>query len=591
MSHKRLLTILLALLLAVLVACTPSIDAPTPLPPTEDSGATDLTPPAKMILVGTDRFASGRIIVGVSADYPPFEFYTDEFALDGFDIALMRALGREMGVEVQFKDMAFDGLGGALQLGQIDIAMSAISYTPERDMVVDFSNTYFLSADAIVALADSNIEEITDVTELANLRVGVQDGSVYEDWIRDTLIDTELMPESNLFVYRDLNTAGRDLEDGRIDVFVLDLLPAEAAVAEFGNLKIVGQDLNRQRLVIALPENQETLKTVLNDALLNLMKDGTVTDLIGEYIGLDAEDILPLPPTEPEEPEGGINPEPACVDGMALVNDITYDDGNMTNPPALRPGEAFQKGWRIRNIGTCIWDSNYTAMYISGNVPSARMGGVPVAVNGTVEPGQTYDLYANLVAPLTPGPYQAFWSMRNPQGLLFGEKMTIGIVVVSNPTPTPLPTQTPSPTIGFTADSTSVRQGECTTLRWNVENVSAVYMYAQGQPWQNNPVAGSGTRTVCPTDTTVYELRVINNDGSTEIRQIRIEVTPVATAPQINYFTANPTSIQAGHCTDLSWQVTGQVDRVEIKRNGNVPLERGPALRALAGLSHRCGIS
>ena len=54
--------------------------------------------------------AAGKIMVGTSADYEPFEFYSSNFSLDGFDIVLMRELGKRMGVEVEFNDFAFDGL-------------------------------------------------------------------------------------------------------------------------------------------------------------------------------------------------------------------------------------------------------------------------------------------------------------------------------------------------------------------------------------------------------------------------------------------------------------------------------------------------
>ena len=74
---------------------------------------------------------AGKIVVGTSADYEPFEFYNSNFALDGFDIALMKELGKRMGLEVEFKDFAFDGLLNALELGQVDAAISAISVTPD----------------------------------------------------------------------------------------------------------------------------------------------------------------------------------------------------------------------------------------------------------------------------------------------------------------------------------------------------------------------------------------------------------------------------------------------------------------------------
>ena len=86
--------------------------------------------------------AAGTLVVGTAADYVPFSFYNNQFQLDGFDIKLAEALGQQMGVTVQFKDFAFDGLLDAMRLGQIDAAIGAISVTPERQQLVDFSNVY-----------------------------------------------------------------------------------------------------------------------------------------------------------------------------------------------------------------------------------------------------------------------------------------------------------------------------------------------------------------------------------------------------------------------------------------------------------------
>ncbi|MCB0024826.1 MAG: transporter substrate-binding domain-containing protein, partial [Caldilinea sp.] len=66
---------------------------------------------------------AGVITFGTAADYPPFEFYNSNYELDGFDIALAKALAEQMGVEVEFKDFAFDGLLGSLQVGAIDAAI------------------------------------------------------------------------------------------------------------------------------------------------------------------------------------------------------------------------------------------------------------------------------------------------------------------------------------------------------------------------------------------------------------------------------------------------------------------------------------
>ncbi len=60
---------------------------------------------------------SGVWMVGTSSGYPPFEYFTENHNLDGFDIALAYEIGKKLGVQVNIQDFAFDGLQGALADG------------------------------------------------------------------------------------------------------------------------------------------------------------------------------------------------------------------------------------------------------------------------------------------------------------------------------------------------------------------------------------------------------------------------------------------------------------------------------------------
>jgi ABC-type amino acid transport substrate-binding protein/heat shock protein HslJ len=509
----------------------------------------------------------GKIVVGLSADYPPFEYYTRDFLLSGFDVALIREIADVLDLEVEIKDMAFDGLFGSLVLNNTDVAISAISITPERQDFVGFTNVYFVSEDAVLANENSGIDSIPDEAELAFLRVGVQSGTVYDEWLTSNLVDTGLMPEENLHRYQQAVKAVEDLAEGLIELVVLDLEPANLAVEEF-DVKIVAQGLNPQRYAMAVPRGAPQLQAELNRALLQLQLSGRVGDLIEEYIGIPEEELPPIPTPLPPQPTPPPGPEPECIDDMSSVQDLSYDDQDMTNPPQLSPGQPFQKGWRMRNTGTCTWDRNYALVPVGGNVPAARMGGMPVFVQGTVEPGQTFDFWADLVAPLSPGIYQEFWTMRNAStGILFGDRVWVMVEVVSNPTATPIPTQTPSPQIVFFADPEQITQSDCSTLNWHTENIREVYLYPQGQSWQGNGVEGTGQRNVCPAQTTTYELRVIKSNGTVEIRNATVFVTPVANAPVITRFTAEPNQINPGDCVLLTWIVDGANDTVLYRDN------------------------
>jgi heat shock protein HslJ len=94
------------------------------------------------------------------------------------------------------------------------------------------------------------------------------------------------------------------------------------------------------------------------------------------------------------------------------------------------------------------------------------------------------------------------------------------------PTATPLPQATPQAQIAFWADRTTITQGECTSLRWQVHNVQTVFVYPVGQNFRDFPVTGEGSRQVCPQVTTTYEMRVQRTDGGVETRQVTITVLP-----------------------------------------------------------------
>lgn len=92
------------------------------------------------------------------------------------------------------------------------------------------------------------------------------------------------------------------------------------------------------------------------------------------------------------------------------------------------------------------------------------------------------------------------------------------------PTPTPTAMATVSPNINFWVDNPVINQGQCTTLRWNVQNIQAVWVYPQGADFNLWPATGEGSRQVCPTVTTTYEMRVQLTNGNVEFRQLTVTV-------------------------------------------------------------------
>lgn len=538
--------------------------------------------------------AAGVLRVGTSADYPPFSFYRPDYTIDGFDIALIREIARRMGARAQVSDFAFDGLTGALRLGQVDVVIGAIAATPERRAMVDFSNTYYIGQGAALAATDSPVGAITSPADLARWRVGAQKGSVYESLYQKMLIDTGLAPPTSLHLYMDAAQAVNDLRAGRLDVVLSDQLPAED-FARSGGVRLVAREFQRQELAIGVPGGQTALREEINRIIAVLQADGTMSRLIQQYLNLTPDDVppTPLPPTLAPAPTDAPLPEtatpataapPACVEGMAWLADLNLDDQGMAAPPVLSPGQSFSKGWRVQNSGTCAWEVGYRLSFARGSAPGARMGGEDAIIGYPVAPGQSIDLWVNLTAPIAPGVYQGFWQMRNTAGQAFGQTVWVGIQVPSPPTPTPPPTQTPVAGITFSADRMVIQAGQPVTFRWDAQNVNAVYFYADGEDWQANGVAGQSSRTVYPSQTRSYYLRVVRRDNTIETRQIPITVQPAAGAPVIALFVASPPQIVAGQCVVLQWNAQGSVSRITLTRNAGVIWDAAP----LAGSYQDC---
>jgi polar amino acid transport system substrate-binding protein len=502
---------------------------------------------------------AGKLVVGTSLPYEPFEFFTGFFRLDGFDIALMKEIGQRMGVEVEFKDYAFEGLFGALSLNKLDVAIAAITATPARAKSVDFSISYYQGAGAAITAEDSTITSITGATDLVGKRIGVERGTVYETWLRQAFVRTGLGSSADIYAYKSLDGAVRDLKAARLDIVLMDLPVAENYVRE-GGVRLVALTEPTQDFVIALPKGATSLKTQIDLILEQMNQDGTLARLAQAY---------------------GLTPPPAlvpgCINDMTFVADVTYDDKDMTAPPEVTANQPFVKTWRVQNSGTCAWDTSYRLVYAYGNSDYAQMGGQPTNVPQAVAPGQTVDISVNLIAPPFPGVYQGVWQMEDGRGAPFGQKLYVGISVPGAPPPTPAPTQTPSPGITFSVDRTNIKEGECVTFTWDVENVKEVYFYPDDEPWQENGVPGQGTSKQCPGSTTTYNLRVVKRDGTVETRQITIYVEVTAEAPNIERFTVEPAQVTVGQCTNIRWDVSGDVDTVKILAN-NRPIWDGAPL-------------
>ena len=244
-----------------------------------DAGATDAGAAATdQGLLGTIK-ERGRIIVGTSADYPPYESIDAEGNFVGFDMDLMRAIAEKLGVEVEFQDMPFDSLIAAVQEGKIDVVIAAMQSTPERDETVDFSMDYRPTKDAFLGAADSTIE-LTTGLDAAGHSIGAQTGTVQEGWIQSALVDAGLTPADQVFSYERADQGGLDVQNGRIDLLLIGAEPAISLADQLGlKILLITDSTAAAGKAIAMPQGETALKAELDKIIQGLMDDGTIKQI------------------------------------------------------------------------------------------------------------------------------------------------------------------------------------------------------------------------------------------------------------------------------------------------------------------------
>lgn len=103
----------------------------------------------------------------------------------------------------------------------------------------------------------------------------------------------------------------------------------------------------------------------------------------------------------------------ACIDAATFVADVTIPDNTV-----IAPNMPFTKTWRLKNTGSCTWDSNYLVSYISGTTMSQQPGYWIVQQGQTVAPGQAVDISVGMTSPVADGNYQSDWGLKRENGPL-----------------------------------------------------------------------------------------------------------------------------------------------------------------------------
>jgi polar amino acid transport system substrate-binding protein len=227
---------------------------------------------------------AGVIRVGVSADYPPFEYLDTNGNRTGLDIELMEEIAGRMGILLEWVDLPFDDLVSEVRSGKIDAAISAFEYTNERAQQVDFSQPYYIAEDAFLAL-ESFGGKIVVPEDVAQYVVGVQSGTIQDTWLNDMLVLSGKMTPDRLVRYDLAEEAVQGLKSGKVQLLMTDYIPAQRLMQQSSGLTILYHGVvTGGPVYILLPKGEAELKTAMDTIIQQLQTEGFIQDLAYRFI-------------------------------------------------------------------------------------------------------------------------------------------------------------------------------------------------------------------------------------------------------------------------------------------------------------------
>ena len=229
----------------------------------------------------------GKLIMATNAQFPPYELVSDGegfngTGFEGIDVEIASAIADKLGLELQIDDMEFDSALLAVQNNTADVMLAGLSYSEERDEVLDFTDSYATGVQVVI------VKEGSDVTmdNLGEKMIGTQRGTTGYIYASDTP-ENGGYGEDHVLAYDNGATAVQALMNGQIDAVIIDEAPAKEFVAANEGLTILPGNWVEEQYCAAVDEGNTALQNAINTALNELMDDGTVDEIIAKYISAE----------------------------------------------------------------------------------------------------------------------------------------------------------------------------------------------------------------------------------------------------------------------------------------------------------------
>ena len=267
----------LAMSLSLLAACSGGSSASPS--PSASAPAPSASAPVES---GLTTVEAGKLHMSTNAAFPPYEVVKDDGTFEGIDVEVAGAIAEKLGLELVVDDMGFDAALLAAQNGQSDIVMAGVSVTPDRQEVMDFSDSYATGIQVVI------VKEGSDVTmdNLGEKMIGCQKATTGYLYASDTP-ENGGYGEDHVIAYETGALAVEALKNGQVDCVIIDNEPAKAYVAANEGLTILETPWVEEDYAIGMKKGNTALLEAVNAAMTELKADGTFQAIVDRYITAD----------------------------------------------------------------------------------------------------------------------------------------------------------------------------------------------------------------------------------------------------------------------------------------------------------------
>ena len=209
-----------------------------------------------------------EIVMVTEAGFAPYEYY-DNNKIVGVDVEIAKEIASALGKKLVIKDVYFDAIINEIKSGKADFALAGMSVNEERKKQVDFSNTYISSKQIVIVRNDSDIKNISQIN---NKKIAVQLGTIADSYVTNNNITKDIVRQKKYL------SMVEDLKAGKVDLIIMDLLPASEIVKSNDGLKILDEYLFTDKYGMAIKKGNKELLDKVNDVLTRLMSEGKIEE-------------------------------------------------------------------------------------------------------------------------------------------------------------------------------------------------------------------------------------------------------------------------------------------------------------------------